>query len=92
MFGKVTQRVKDTISDSQINNYKVETKTCKEIKYLIYHNITLFIWMISFLLSHLATYDNLLAYNLKTRKMSTDICRLFRKQKIEIKVKGVKIL
>lgn len=39
-----------------------------------------------------ATYDNLLAYNLKTRKMSTDICRLFRKQKIEIKVKGVKIL
>lgn len=37
-------------------------------------------------------YDNLLAYNLKTRKMSTDICRLFRKQKIEIKVKGVKIL
>lgn len=38
-----------------------------------------------------ATYDNLLAYNLKTRKM-TDICRLFRKQKIEIKVKGVKIL
>lgn len=39
-----------------------------------------------------ATYDNLLAYNLKTRKM-TDICRfIFRKQKIEIKVKGVKIL
>lgn len=29
LFGKVTQRVKDTISDSQINNYKVETKTCK---------------------------------------------------------------
>lgn len=27
LFGKVTQRVKDTISDSQINNYKVETKT-----------------------------------------------------------------
>lgn len=39
-----------------------------------------------------ATYDNLLAFNLKTRKMSTDICRLFRKQKVEIKVKGVKIL
>lgn len=39
-----------------------------------------------------ATYDNLLAYNLKTRKMSMDICRLFRKQKIKIKVKGVKIL
>lgn len=38
-----------------------------------------------------ATYDNLLAYNLKTRKM-TDIGRLFRKQKMEIKVKGVKIL
>ncbi|XP_062585496.1 BRCA1-A complex subunit Abraxas 1-like [Saccostrea cucullata] len=27
LFGKVTQRVKDTISDSQINNYEVETKT-----------------------------------------------------------------
>lgn len=91
MFGKVTQRVKDTISDSQINNYKVETKTCKEIKYLIYHNFTLFIWMRSFFIKAPATYDNLLAYNLKTRKM-TDICRLFRKQKIEIKVEGVKIL
>lgn len=38
-----------------------------------------------------ATYDNLPVYNVKTRKM-TDICRLFRKQKVEIKVKGVKIL
>nr|XP_022288514.1 BRISC complex subunit Abraxas 2-like [Crassostrea virginica] len=27
LYGKVTQRVKDTISDSQINNIKVETKT-----------------------------------------------------------------
>lgn len=36
-------------------------------------------------------YESLFVYNLKIRKMSTDICRLFRNQKIEIKVKGVKI-
>lgn len=49
--------------------------------------------MRSFFIKAPDTYDNLLAYNLKTRKMSTDICRfIFRKQKVEIKVKGVKIL
>lgn len=35
LFGKVTQRVKDTISDSQINNYRVETKTCKQMLRLL---------------------------------------------------------